>query len=141
MGKWGGMKRRKLMDRGRGMERKKSQARVREKEEVKSKASLPAICSSAFDNLGCLCHYSSLKEAETPHLPFIPFLFRHLKPFAFCQFYLSLSFLHVPLHFLNDNILAISTLARHWPGHNATCIQRRGNIVGFSKCSLFSLRF
>lgn len=44
------------------------------------------------------------------------------KSFAFCQFCLFLSFLHVPLHFLNDNAVAIS-LAIHRPGLNITLIQ------------------
>lgn len=44
------------------------------------------------------------------------------KSFAFCQFYLFLSFLRMPLHFLNDNAVAIS-LAVHRPGHSVTCIQ------------------
>lgn len=44
------------------------------------------------------------------------------KSFAFCQFYLFLSFLRMPLHFLNDNSVAIS-LAVHRPGHSVTCVQ------------------
>lgn len=44
------------------------------------------------------------------------------KSFAFCQFYLFLSFLRMPLHFLNDNAVEIS-LAVHRPGHSVTCIQ------------------
>lgn len=41
------------------------------------------------------------------------------KSFAFCQFYLFLSFLHMPLHFLNDNAVAISW-AVHRPVHSVT---------------------
>lgn len=33
----------------------------------------------------------------------------------------------MPLHFLNDNILAISALAKHRPGHNAACIRKQGD--------------
>lgn len=44
------------------------------------------------------------------------------KSFAFCQFYLFLSFLHMPLHFLNDNAVAISS-AVHRPVRSVTCIQ------------------
>lgn len=44
------------------------------------------------------------------------------KSFAFCQFYLFLSFLHMPLHSLNDNAVAISS-AVHRPVHSVTCIQ------------------
>lgn len=48
--------------------------------------------------------------------------------FAFCRFYLFFSFLLMPLHFLNDNKLAISTLEMHRPEHDAGCIQNRGTI-------------
>lgn len=51
----------------------------REEGEKRGKAWLAAIGSSASDNLGHFCHCISIRRAETPHLPFISFPFKHLQ--------------------------------------------------------------
>lgn len=115
-GREGWEKERKKIDSERVRERKETQiATVGEKREEdgekRGKASLAAICSSALDNLGHFCHCISISEQK--HLICHSFHFHSntCKPFAFCQFYLSFSFFRMPLHFLNDNVLAISALA------------------------------
>lgn len=61
------------------------------------------------------------------------------KQFAFCQFYLFLSFLHMPLHFLNENILAMSTVELRRPKHDTGCIQNRSTLFSYIRFLTVSL--
>ena len=87
-------------------------------------------CFRQFGSLLTLYFYKASRNTSSAiHFNSIP---TPARPFAFCQFYLSLSFLRMPLHFLNDNTLAISTLTWNGPEHNTACIQRRRNGEPFS---------
>lgn len=61
------------------------------------------------------------------------------KQFAFCQFYPFLSFLHMPLHFLNENILATSTMELRRPKHDTGCIQNRRTLFSYIRFLTVSL--
>lgn len=77
---------------------------------------------SQFGSLLPLCFCEGSRNTSSAiHFISIPTPASHLHSVSFTS---SFSFLHMPLHFLNDNAVTFS-LAVHRPGHNATCIQSR----------------
>lgn len=77
---------------------------------------------SQFGSLLPLCFCEGSRNTSSAiHFISIPTPASHLHSVSFTS---SFSFLHVPLHFLNDNAVTFSS-AVHRPGHNVTCIQSR----------------
>lgn len=75
---------------------------------------------SQFGSLLPLCFCEGSRNTSSAiHFISIPTPASHLHSVSFTSFF---SFLHVPLHFLNDNGVTLS-LAVHRPGHNASCSQ------------------
>lgn len=112
----------------RGMEGEKKTERKGKLEEVERRREMRQgltcsdwqPCFSQFGSLPPLCFCEGSRNTSSAiHLISIPTPASHLHSVSFCLF---LSFLRMPLHFLNDNAVAIS-LAIHSPGHNVTCIQ------------------